>query len=932
MEMTSGTVNFLFTDIEGSTVLLARLGNEGYAKLLAEHHQLVREALSVHGGTEVDTQGDAFFALIASAGGAAAAAIAIQRSMAGASWPDGEHVQVRMGLHCGDMVLTSTGPVGFDVHRAARVAGVAHGGQIVVSETAAALLRDALPDGASLADLGQHRLKDLGRPEHIFQLSAEGLEANFPPLRSLDNPELEHNLPIQLTSFIGRERALDEIRNLVDESRLVTVVGPGGAGKSRVALQVAADLVDGSGDGVWLVDLSVLDVEEQVVREVASVLGVREESGRPLLEALVESLQYRDLFVVLDNCEHVIDATAKLAETLVHQCPKIWVLATSREPLAVVGERVYRLPPLGLPPSSDADVDLEALATSEAVRLFVARAREHRPEFALDATSAPTIASVCRHLDGIPLALELAAARVRSMSLEEVERHLGQRFRLLSSRSRTSAARQQTLEGAVAWSYDLLNDSEKLVFATLSVFPATFDLPAAESVCAKAADLDEFEVVDLIESLVDKSLLQTEQGESGLRYRMLETIAHYATDRLADYDDHAALWAQEAHALYYLTFVEEAAPYLTGFDQLEWRATVDADFDNIRTALSTLVASPDHGIEALRLVGALWVFGWVGGETLGGTHVLARAALEHPRAQSRTKERSGALLTIGWLHEFLGEVDPARATYEAGALIAKEIGESHLAAVHLSGLAFQLYRLGDFRRAKEAAEEALAIADGLGDPNIQAMAHERMAISLMEDPKAARAHFVEALHLFERAGNRVRMCNTYNNLGNLEMTVGDFAAARTACEAALVHVGSSGEIEAVLVTNLGFVNLLEGHPEVGRSQFRDALRQYVRLGSFGWVQYALLGIAVSWGAADELERSAVLHGAADAMIESQGFPWESVEAGVREKAIATLRQRMEVSAFEDAYSRGRGMPDLVAIALALSADASNFDDPGEPST
>jgi predicted ATPase/class 3 adenylate cyclase len=916
--LTSGVVTFLFTDIEGSTAMLSRLGTDAYAALLAEHHRLVRVALTAHGGSEVATQGDGFFALFTTPRSCAQAAVDVQRSLAGASWPAGEQVRVRMGIHCGEATLTAAGPIGIEVHRAARLAAVGHGGQLLVSETAAPLLRDALPDGASLLDLGQYRLKDLSRAEHIFQLAAEGLNVDFPPLRSLDNPELEHNLPVQLTSFIGREHELGEVRRLVGESRLVTVVGPGGSGKTRLALQVAADLLDGSEDGVWVADLSAIDADEHVVPEVARALGVREESGRPLLDALVEALQYRSLFVVLDNCEHVVDACAGLAETLLLRCPKVWLLATSREPLAVAGERVYRLPPMGFHSDTATHPDLEQLADTDAVRLFVARARDHRPDFVFDTSNVVAIASVCRHLDGMPLALELAAARMRSMSPEEVERHLGQRFRLLSSRSRTANARQQTLDGAVAWSYDLLNDTEKFVFGTLSVFPATFDLPAAEAVCATAAGLDALDVVDVVDSLVDKSLLQAEQGDAGLRYRMLETIAQYAAERLADLDVAAAARASEAHALYYLGFVESAAPHLAGFEQLEWKAKVETAFDNIRVALTRLVADAGHGIEALRLVSALWTFVWIGGETPGAFHLLAQAALEHPQSQADTTERAKALLTVGYLQQRLGEVDAARSASEAGARVARAIDDASLTAAHLSRLAFELFRLGDYSRARQTVEEALKVANGVDDPNIQASAHERIASILVDDPQVARSHFAEALRLYEHAGNKVRMCATYINLSVLEMEAGDFAAARKSLEAALAHAGASIENEAVVRINLGLVNLLEGKPDLGASQYRDALQQFVRLGRIDQVPYALLGLAVSAGAADDLERAAVLHGAAAAMIESRGTPWEPLETKVRDKAIANLKAQLGEQPFRDAYARGHTMPEPEAIALALA--------------
>ena len=736
---------------------------------------------------------------------------------------------------------------------------------------------------------------------------------------------VEHNLPVQLTSFIGREREIEEIHRLVDESRLVSLVGPGGSGKTRLALQVAADLLGLSRHAVWLVDLSALRAPDQVAREVASVLGVAEEASRPLLGTLVESLKYQELFLMLDNCEHLIDAAAKVAETIVCRCPKVSVLATSRESLGVEGERIYRVPPLRLPDDVEVEQSPEGIASVEAVKLFVERAKERRPGFSLDAKNASTVVSLCRHLDGIPLALELAAAEVFSMSVEDVERRLSQRFRLLSGGSRTRSSRQQTLEGAIEWSYGLLNDREKQVFACLSVFPASFDLAAAESICAKATSIDELDVVHLVRVLVDKSLLQTEQGASGLRYRMLETIVHYAAARMAESADNLALRAREAHALHFLRFVEEAARHLTGADQIEWMTKLEADYDNIRTAGSFLAAGPGHGLEALSLVNSLRTLWWVGlGGTAGEARDLARAALAHPEAQSATKERSGALLSLGLVEGSMGEVDVARASLQAGLAMAREVGESTLAAEHLCSLAFLLYRLGENDRAKATAEEALEVAETVGDPNLRAWAHDRMGVAgQIDEPEAARLHFVEALRLYERPGDRWKISTTYNNLGNLEMIEGDLAAARSNLEAALEYAGTPRH-RAIVLNNLGLINLLEGNPEPAESDHLDALRQLVRSGAFIEVPCALLGLAVCSGAVGNLERSAALHGAADAMVEAQNTPFEPFEAGLRANDIAALRQQMGESAFEAAYSRGLGMlgPDVIELALAPGARSS----------
>jgi class 3 adenylate cyclase len=349
------TFTFLFTDIEGSTRLLRRLGEGAYTQVLASHHALIRSALAAHGGQEVDTQGDAFFAVFSSPTACVAAVILMQQAIGGQAWPAGERVRVRMGVHTGEASKTATGVVGLDVHRAARVAAVAYGGQVLLSETAAALVRGSLPPGAALRDLGVHRLKDLGRPEQVFQLEAAGLAAEFPPLRSLGNPALPNNLPAQLSTFVGRDRELAEVQSLVESSRLVTVTGAGGAGKTRLGLQVAAELLDGSGDGVWLVELAALADESAVAPAISRAMGIGEPRGRPVLDGLLDTLAPQDVLIVLDNCEHLIGACAKVADVMVARCPRVHLLATSREPLGIGGEIIYRVPSLSLPGPGEAD-------------------------------------------------------------------------------------------------------------------------------------------------------------------------------------------------------------------------------------------------------------------------------------------------------------------------------------------------------------------------------------------------------------------------------------------------------------------------------------------------------------------------------------------------------------------------------------------------
>jgi len=484
----TGTVTFLFTDIEGSTRLLHQLGHR-YADVLEQHHQILRAALETHNGYEVDTQGDAFFVTFASAIDAIEAAVIMQRSLNARSWPAGGVMRVRMGLHTGEPTLTEGGYVGMDVHRGARIMASGHGGQVVLSHTTRTLAEEHLPPGVTLRELGEHRLKDLQQPAPLYQLVIEGLPNDFPPLKTLSTRP--HNLPVQLTSFIGRETNIVEVKQLLAKTRLLTLTGSGGCGKTRLSLQVGAEVLDDYADGVWLVELAPVADPNLVLQTVASALGLREQAARPLLETVIDYLKPKTLLLLLDNCEHLLEASAQLADALLKACPALKILASSREGLGIAGEQTYRPPSFARPsPANAARLTVEELTQYEAVRLFIDRALLSNPRFAVTNQNAPAVAEICDRLDGIPLAIELAAARVKAMSVEQISTRLTDRFRLLTGGSRTALPRQQTLRALIDWSYDLLSDKEKLLLARLSVFAGGWTLEAAEKVCSDDAVIE----------------------------------------------------------------------------------------------------------------------------------------------------------------------------------------------------------------------------------------------------------------------------------------------------------------------------------------------------------------------------------------------------------------------------------------------------------
>ena len=572
MAVPSGDVTLLFTDIEGSTRLW-ETHPEAMAGALRRHDAVMRQVIESRRGYVFKTVGDAFCAAFPAAADAVDAAVEIQRALGREPWPPGVTIRARMGLHSGTCEERDGDYFGPVVNRTARLEAAAHGGQIVLSATTAALLADAPAAGVTLVDLGEHRLKDLTRPERVAQVAAAGLATEFPPLRSLSNPALRHNLPQVASSFVGRQAELERLRALLTTDRLVTLTGPGGTGKTRLALQAGAEDLDGSADGVWFCDLSPLSHADAVAREVTTVLGVPEVPDRDPLDVLVEGLFSRRLLLVLDNCEHLLAPAAALVDRLLAGCPGLVVLATSREPLSVPGEHVLRVQPLSVPGEDLGADPLGEVLESEAAMLFVARARAHDDRFALDGTTAPLVASICRRIDGLPLAIELAAARLRTMSLGDLEARLGDHLRLLrSTGGQVALGRQQTITALIDWSYRLLSELEQTVFARISVFAGPFGLPGAMVVGAQD-DLDDVDVEDAVFSLVDKSLLVPDTAGPTTRYRYLESIRQFAAARLEAAGTPKVDGARDRLVAFYNGLATEAEPNLFGPDEGEWLAT-----------------------------------------------------------------------------------------------------------------------------------------------------------------------------------------------------------------------------------------------------------------------------------------------------------------------------------------------------------------------
>ncbi len=919
MGLPSGMVTLVFTDIEGG-VRLWEADPGAMAEASARHDRIVREQLEGAGGQVFKTVGGAFRAVFADPSAALASAVAIQRAVGAERWPPGLPVGVRMALHSGACLERDGDYFGPVVNRVARLLAAGHGGQVLVTGATYELLAGRLDGGLGFRDLGEHRLQDLGQAERVFQVTGAGLAGGFGPLRSLYDPALRHNLPSQATSFVGRAAELAGVRSLVSGgSRLVTIAGPGGIGKTRLALQVAAEVLDGAGDGVWLVELAPVAEPELVARTVAAVLGVREEPGRPILSTLVDAVGDRSLLVVLDNAEHVLGAAAKLADALMRSCPRACLLVTSREPLGVSGEHVFRVPPLAVPPA-----DLAApgrLAAFESVQLFAERASMYRQGFALDDANAAAVAAVCVRLDGIPLALELAAARMGSLSVPEISARLDQRFRLLTGGSRTALPRHQTLRALIDWSYDLLNPEEQIVADRLSVFAGGWTLEAAEAVTA-AGGTGGWQVLDHLAALVGKSLVQADEIHGSTRYRLLETVRHYAAERLARRAGPELDETRAAHRDYFLALVETADTHLRGPDEAAWLDRLEAEFDNIRAALAFSLADPAGAEPGLRLAAGLHRFCNMrghGGEVLEALNVL----LERPDAQTPTRTRARALTVTCHLLDYFGD-DPAPPSMADEALrIARDLADDAVAADALAQLCWLSFEHGDLPAALAHIDDAVGLARRAGDPRLLAYILSRRAVFNSEagNLDAAFADNQEAITLSRAAGDNYRLATTLANLGIDEHATGKLRAARGHLQEASTLADNLGyqNLSAGLRQNLGLVDLIDGNPRHARRHFLDSLDTARITGVKSYVHGALLGLALAAGADGDPTIAATLHGVADEHYEQAGRAFEALEAGLRDRDHAQLRATLGDAAFEAAYARGRTLSQADAITLATAA-------------
>ena len=949
----TGTVTFLFTDIEGST-RLAQTYPQAMPGMLARHNEILQKAIEAHHGSIFQRVGDSFSAAFHSAIDAVQAALEAQRCLFSENWP-AEQVRVRMGIHTGTVQLTGANQYSGYTTLALtqRIMSAGHGGQVLLSGATRELVRDFLPPDTELIDLGEKRLKDLLRPEHIYQLNGPTLPSDFPPLRTLDSSP--NNLPVQLTTFIGREKEILDVEQELSRHRLVTLTGSGGTGKTRLSLQVAADLLGQFDHGIWFVELAPLVDPELIPHTIVAAMGIREQAGKPALELLKEYLHDKKILILLDNCEHLIEASARLAGDVLNAAPQLKILASSREALGVPGELSYPVPSLSLPNMKQLPV-IEQLSQYESVRLFIDRASLVSPHFEVDRENAPAIAQICYRLDGIPLAIELAAARVKVMTVEQISKRLDDRFRLLTGGARTALPRQQTLRALIDWSYDLLSENERLLLRRLSAFAGSWTLEAAEQICA-GDGIETYDVLDLLSQLVHKSLVvaneTTQVGE--MRYRMLETIRQYAREKLLESGEGETV--RDNHFGYYLKMAAQAKAEFAGPGELIWLVWLSYEWDNIRAAVEwSIERQPSAGLELVNNLGFIFL------DSLNNLRDMENwlsALLAQPENRERSTRRARGLLHWSWYASANREeavpvqsmIDESISIYEetndrnglAHAYLVTALSTEDLAvsgefcdrALHLFretgdkfGAGFALLYFGwamgshDNDRKRASLEESLAIHRELGFVSgIIESSKQYAALEIrLGNFEAAHRRLEEGYALLEanasRLGNSITMAF---DLGDLAYHEEKYELAQKYFEESLSWSSQKGlpYPAAWARARLGYLYTRLGEVHLASSFLREALISFHKGGAKISIIFVLEGVASLAVAEKQWERAAILYSCATEQRNAISEPRPPVEAAAVERDLAILREQLDGLRYDKAFETGRTLILEEAVTFAL---------------
>jgi predicted ATPase len=890
---------------------------------LEEHDEIVRNGVEAHGGRLIKHTGDGVIAGFGSAPDAIRTAANVQRRISQSSYPDIGPLRLRMAIHTGEVEERDGDYFGPPLNRAARLLSVANGGQVLASLVTERLASGSLDPGLGLRDLGEHRLRDLARPERVFQVDIEGLPGDFPPLRTPDI--VPNNLPTLPTSFVGRDQELAELMKLVRGSRLVTITGVGGAGKTRLALQAAAEVGAEFPDGIWLIELGAVTDPELIDATVAGAIGVAQKSGS-IREAIVDHLAERQALLIVDNCEHLIGGAAELVDEIIASAVGCRIIATSRELLGIGGEVAYGLRSMHLP-GRNGPSSLSELARYDAVRLFLERAEAARPDFRISAQTATAVAEICRRLDGMPLALELAAARLRTFTPRQIAANLDQRFRLLTGGSRTALPRQQTLAAAIDWSYRLLEDPERLLFERLSVFQGGFTLEAVTAVCTDD-HLDTFQVLELLPSLVDKSLVVVDAEGEEARYRLLETLRQFARDRFDD--SGVADQIRVKHAVFFKDLAVEAGNHIRGPDEIQWWERIDTELDNLRQAMTWAMDAGEAEL-ALEIAGGFWRFWWFTSRWSEGVAWLQRT-VEAAGPEAAKRLRAQGLLGYGSLLEPTERHAEAEQLLREAIKLYEELDAEGAdpddlmfgySAAYIN-LSVELETLGrDPEEGARLNRRALEIARRINERAGEAVALGNLAehVAKEGDVEEARLLFAEALEASKSLHSTQRLVDQYMQLGFFELAMGTPVKALEAFEKSLVHAEEAGleELSAIIRAYVAACESYLGDPLAVKrfaSHVSDAFEN-PEMRTFGTVKQTLLSMRAGMDLdAGDLERAARVLGVSLALEEAGTVPIWNMKIK-RDAALEAVRARLGETASREAMQAGRELPDDAVVQLIL---------------
>ncbi len=952
----TGTVTFLFTDIEGSTRLAQEFPDTLQAAL-EKHHSILRKAVESNNGFVFEIIGDAFCCAFANALDAVSAAVDIQQNLAKEKWltagqaENDAAIKIRIGIHSGKAEWNEKRYLGYiALAKTARVMAVAYGGQILVSDIVFESSKEKASSKITFRYLGERRLKDLNYPVGIYQVETSGLNTDFPPLKTLD--ARPNNLPVQLTSFIGRENEISEIKKLLKHNSLLTLTGPGGAGKTRLALQVGADLIDDFENGVWVVDASPLLDPCLLVPMIAKVFGMKEDSKTKIEEILIDYLKDKEVLIIMDNCEQIISASSEISTKILSSCKKIKIIASSREALRSSGEQIYYVPSLAFPDSSD-EISTENLSQYESVKLFIERALAVQPDFEVTNDNAPALAEICRQLDGIPLAIELAASRVKVLSLQQIYERLSDRFRFLTSGVRTALPRQQTLKAMVDWSYDLLSKKEKLLFNRLSVFSDGWTIEAAEEVCSDEP-LKDYEVLDTLSQLMDKSLVVS--AKRNTRYRMLETIRQYGEDKLIQSNELDTVIFK--HLEYYLKFAESARKELEGESQKEWMDRLESENFNFRVALTSSIArgQREKGILLAIALSRYWetrgyisegknyleeliktdeelapelrakTFQWLGTfEWITGEYEQSQQYYEQSFSHyEKTNDKRGigvSYINLGLIANARGDFEKSKYLTEEGCRIFYEVGDDHLVADSLLNLGAPLVSLKENDYARMVFEECLMLYRKLHDSRGIAMALTNLGLlaALKNDNKLARVNLEESLSILRELKEKRAISMTLDNLGSIMSLEGYNSTATEYLEESLKISTELGNKKGLADSNnnLGFIKYTEGEHRLSLSFHTESLKLRKELIDKLGIVYSLTGIAQAISKTDP-EKAAMLSGAIETSFRLLNYVPSRQIQDVLDETKSNLKEKLSDEKYIELLENGKGISQEEAVELALS--------------